>query len=102
MASRAHTPPIDKDEDRQGLMMAPLGADRAREVAKAETGPIATGNPGESAEDPLIFAVRRDDSTVFLILYLVLPIAAYCAASIMMTVVNKVRNPQDSVDCGMW
>ncbi|ORY28767.1 hypothetical protein BCR39DRAFT_533738 [Naematelia encephala] len=67
--SRPSTPPIgyDKNEDRQELLMEALGADRPRERERErEIKPEAP----KTAEQ-------------------VLPIMAYCAASIMMTVVNK-------------
>jgi len=54
----------EEDKDRQALMMGPLGASRAKETEKSNA-PI-------SASDQA------------------LPILSYCAASIMMTVVNKV------------
>ncbi|KAK1922731.1 hypothetical protein DB88DRAFT_496118 [Papiliotrema laurentii] len=65
--SRPTSPPptfaSEEDKDRQALMMGPLGADRAKEVSQGA---------GASSS--------RDQA---------LPILAYCAASIMMTVVNK-------------
>jgi GDP-mannose transporter len=54
----------EEDKDRQALMMGPLGADKAKDAG--------------AANQPL---TPRDQA---------LPILSYCAASIMMTVVNKV------------
>lgn len=68
MGSRPGSPPptfmSEEDRDRQALMMGPLGADKPKDTAAANQ-QLST----------------RDQA---------LPILSYCAASIMMTVVNKV------------
>lgn len=56
----------EEERDRQALMMGPMGGSRGKEMASQSPAQLST----------------RDQA---------LPILSYCAASIMMTVVNKVR-----------
>jgi hypothetical protein len=60
----------EEERDRQALMMGPLGANRGKEMGSQSNAPLST----------------RDQA---------LPILSYCAASIMMTVVNKVSRSSD-------
>jgi GDP-mannose transporter len=79
MGSRPTSPPptfmSEEDKDRQALMMGPLGADKPKD----------TGAAGQQQLTP------REQA---------LPILSYCAASIMMTVVNKVSRGMIIGRCG--
>lgn len=90
---------FDKDEDRQGLLMSELGRRDSRERREKEQRE-KEGAPPTSREQGA-FVVSSSGASLPLggrgmcgdpcADNVALPILAYCAASIMMTVVNKVR-----------
>jgi GDP-mannose transporter len=69
--------PIDKDEDKQALMMGDMGGSRDRNSLGPHAHAAGKGGAGARPEE---IGLKEQAG----------PILAYCGASIMMTVVNKV------------
>lgn len=69
-----------KDEDREALMMGPIG--ERRNVDKVDASQTPPAAKDQSERIPALFRVKAE--------CVVPPILSYCLASIMMTVVNKV------------
>jgi len=77
---------FDKNEDREALMMGPVG--ERRSIDKIDKGmDQAAPAAKDQSEHPFTILMRPG-------LMIVPPILSYCLASIMMTVVNKVCPPQ--------
>lgn len=71
-----------KDEDREALMMGPIG--ERRNVDKVDASQTPPAAKDQSERIPALLRVKAE--------CVVPPILSYCLASIMMTVVNKVSS----------